>query len=623
MLGADPDRLAHIGLEVLAVVDDLHGPAPEHVGRTHEHRIADAFGDALGFLVGAGRLAGRLLQAEVGEQLGEALAVLRAVDGIRRGAEYGHARPLQGDDELQGSLAAELHDDAARPLALDDVHDILEGQRLEVEAVGGVVVGGDRLGIAVDHDRLHPRFLEGEGGVHAGVVELDALADPVGPRAEDHDLVARGGRRLVFLFVGRVEVGRVRLEFGRAGVHHLEGGADPRLEPQGPDFRFRLSAELRDPPVGEAHLFGLPERLRVRQPPGGDDRLELDDLADVLEEPGIDGAEGEEVLRGHAAPVAFGHREAALGIGDADLLAQRLVVGGRPVHHQPPAVLLEGAHGLLQGLLEGAPDGHGFAHRLHLGGQGLVRLGKLLEGPARELDHAVVDGGLEGGGRLARDVVAELVEGVADGKLGRDLGDGEARGFRGQRRRAGHARVHLDHHHASVGWTDAELYVRPSRLHPDLADDGEGGVAHPLVFLVGEGLGGGDGDGVARVHAHRIEVLDRADDDHVVGEVAHHLELELFPADHRLLHEDLARRALLEAPLDRRFELLGIVGDGAARAPEGERGTDDDGEADPMRPRARDRFLIAPGEEALGHLEADAGHGRREQVSVLRRLDGG
>ena len=77
-----------------------------------------------------------------------------------------------------------------------------------------------------------------------------------------------------------------------------------------------------------------------------------------------------------------------------------------------------------------------------------------------------------------------------------------------------------------------------------------------------------------------IEVLDRADDDHVVGEVAHHLELELLPADHRLLDEDLARRALLKTPLDRRLELLGVVGDGAAGASEGERGADDDGEAD-------------------------------------------
>src|SRR4029453_15365165 len=91
----------------------------------------------------------------------------------------------------------------------------------------------------------------------------------------------------------------------------------------------------------------------------------------------------------------------------------------------------------------------------------------------------------------------------------------------------------------------------PPRLRPDLADDGDGRVAHHLVLLVGERLGGRHGDGVARVHAHGIDVLDGADDDHVVGEVAHDLELELLPPDHRLLDEHAGDGRLGEAPAHR------------------------------------------------------------------------
>ena len=47
--------------------------------------------------------------------------------------------------------------------------------------------------------------------------------------------------------------------------------------------------------------------------------------------------------------------------------------------------------------------------------------------------------------------------------------------------------------------------------------------------------------------AHRVDVLDRADDHDVVVAVAHHLELELAPADHRLLDQDLVDRARREA----------------------------------------------------------------------------
>jgi glycosyltransferase involved in cell wall biosynthesis len=75
--------------------------------------------------------------------------------------------------------------------SVDDLQHVLERQRLEVEAVGGVVVGGDGLRVAVDHDGLVAVLAHGEGGVHAAVVELDALADAVRAAAEDHDLRRR------------------------------------------------------------------------------------------------------------------------------------------------------------------------------------------------------------------------------------------------------------------------------------------------------------------------------------------------------------------------------------------------------------------------------------------------
>ena len=60
-------------------------------------------------------------------------------------------------------------------------------ERLEVEAVGRVVVGRDRLRVAVDHHGLVAELAVRPRRVHAAVVELDPLADPVGPGAEDHD----------------------------------------------------------------------------------------------------------------------------------------------------------------------------------------------------------------------------------------------------------------------------------------------------------------------------------------------------------------------------------------------------------------------------------------------------
>ena len=68
-------------------------------------------------------------------------------------------------------------------LGVDDLEHVLERERLEVQPAGGVVVGGDGLGVAVDHHRVVAGVAQREAGVHAGVVELDALADPVRARS--------------------------------------------------------------------------------------------------------------------------------------------------------------------------------------------------------------------------------------------------------------------------------------------------------------------------------------------------------------------------------------------------------------------------------------------------------
>ena len=66
---------------------------------------------------------------------------------------------LQGTRQVQRSLAAQLHDDTIALFALVDIKNILKGERLEVEVVGGIVVRGNGLGVGVDHDGLEASSL--------------------------------------------------------------------------------------------------------------------------------------------------------------------------------------------------------------------------------------------------------------------------------------------------------------------------------------------------------------------------------------------------------------------------------------------------------------------------------
>ena len=221
---AEPSQLGHRPPQAVVVVDDLHGPPAQDVGRANEGGIADAGDDDLRVVEADGRAARRLRDLEAGAQGVPSLAVLGQVDGLGAGARHQICR--QAPRQLQGRLASQRDDHGLGSLDVEHVEHILEGEGLEVETVARVVVRRDRLGVAVDHDRLVAGVVKGEAGVHTAVVELDALADAVRPRAEDDDLAAVGGRRLVFLFVGRIEVRRVRDELGGARVDGLERGAD-------------------------------------------------------------------------------------------------------------------------------------------------------------------------------------------------------------------------------------------------------------------------------------------------------------------------------------------------------------------------------------------------------------
>ena len=153
------------------------------------------------------------------EKLLEPLAVLGPVDG-RAEVPRMLTPALPSGSQVQRRLAAELDDHARRLFRSHDVQHVFQGQRLEVELVGGVVVGGDGLGVGVDHDGLeaHPAGRTRHG---AAVVELDALADAVGSAAQDHDLVSFRSSGPRPPFVGGIVVRGVGLELGGAGVHQL------------------------------------------------------------------------------------------------------------------------------------------------------------------------------------------------------------------------------------------------------------------------------------------------------------------------------------------------------------------------------------------------------------------
>ena len=192
-------------------------------------------------------------------------AVLGEVDRLGRGAPDRVARGLERPRELERRLAAELHEDAVGLLVVEDRRDVLERQRLEVEPVGRVVVGRDRLGVAVDHDRLEAGLRERVAGVDAAVVELDPLADPVGPAAEDRRPCAcpSGSTRSRPRRSSRSTASPPRTRPRRCRSSCRRGGRRAPGAARGP--RLLVAAHrARERPVGEAEALGRAELSRGR-----------------------------------------------------------------------------------------------------------------------------------------------------------------------------------------------------------------------------------------------------------------------------------------------------------------------------------------------------------------------
>ena len=519
--------------EVVGRITDAHRAPAEHVRRADQDREADPLGKRAGLVFASRYPPVRTANSEPGEQGAEPLAILGDVHGLECGPDDAVPRGLEPAGQFQRGLAAELDRDAVRPLPFAHREHLFQPERLEVEPVRCVVVGGDRLRVAVDHHGFVAEPAEALRRVHAAVVELDSLADAVRAGAEDDDpgfFAVR--RRLVGLAPGRVVVRRGGLHLSGARVDTTVRRPHAPGPPLGADLVLRGAGLRGDVRVGEPRPLDAQEVIR--------DQVVEPQLVELVRE--LDSKPGMRALS--ELP---------------DLLAVELARATR----------------LAKRLDEGSPDAHRLADRLHLRPERRVGPRELLEGKTRELDDDVVQRRFEARRGRAGEIVRNLVQGVADGELRCHLGDRVARRFRREGGRSRDARIHLDHAQLSRVTLARELDVRSTALHAYCPHHCGGRVAQLLIRMIRQRHLRRDRHRVSGVDTHRIDVLDRADDHDVVLAIAHDLELELVPAAHRLLDEHLSDRALEDAELDLAVQLVNRLDEAPTVAAEGKCRPDD------------------------------------------------
>ena len=115
--------------------------------------------------------------------------------------------------------------------------------------------------------------------------------------------------------------------------------------------------------------------------------------------------------------------------------------------------------------------------------------------------------------------------------------------------------------------------------------------------------------------AHRIEVFNRADDDAVVVFITHHFHLVLFPANQRLVNQQLFGWGKIQTALANLFELFAVVGNPAAGPAHGEGRTDNARIAHVSG--NRQRFFHVVRDAGTCGVEADFFHCHVETAAVF------
>ena len=187
----------HVFCHAFIIIDHFHAASAQYVRRTHHHRISDSSGDRQRFVHRRRHAGFGHGDLQLFHHLPEQIPILRQInDGGRRSQNLDTVF-LQFRSQVQRGLPSELCNHTHRLLFLINTQHVFQCQRLKIQFVRSIIIGGYRLRIAVHDDRFKSQFFQGQRRMDTAVVELDALPDPVGASAQNHDFRFVGADRIL------------------------------------------------------------------------------------------------------------------------------------------------------------------------------------------------------------------------------------------------------------------------------------------------------------------------------------------------------------------------------------------------------------------------------------------
>ena len=585
VLAVDGRSLRQVVRQVLGRVHHVHRRARQHIRRAHQHRVAKARARAVCVLEARELLPHRLVDAELVEHARELVAVFGHVDHLGRRAKHLDALAVQRQRNVVRHLPTHRDHDARILLELINVEHRLERDVFKVQAVCLVIVRRHRLRVVVHHDCLVAAAAQRADRTHRAPVELHTAADAVHTTAEHHHTMVLKCNVVLDRVVRHVQVVRLRRELGRDRVDLLHKRHNAQLLAPAAHGKLCARNALGNLAVRETELLRLAQQLHrhLRRAVLLERARGVNDAPQLGQEPAVDVARRINLVDREAVRKRIRHRKDA-AVRRAlelllDVLVRHKVVAAKALKRR-----VHRADRLLHTLLKRAANRHHLADRLHAAAELRRHAHKLAQVPARDLGHNIVQARLKARTRLARDIVAQLVQRDVEAKLRCDKRQRVAGRLARERRRATQTRIHLDN--AVLAAVGVQCVLDVALAHDaQVADHIHRGRAQHVVVLITKRLAWRHDNRVTRVHTERVKVLHVAHRNAVVAAVAHNLVLDLLPALHALFHKHL--RAVCKRRVAETAQFLLVLGKATAQTAKRKGRTHNDREANSVRRRQR------------------------------------
>ena len=250
--------------EHLLICHNLHGTSTQHEARTNQNRIAYSLRslNAAFNICNCNSLWMR--DAERFNNSFKCVPVFSSENGLAAGTDYLNPSLLKRLCKVNSCLSTERSNHTLWLFQVNDIHNIFNSKRLEIQLIRGCIIRRNRLRVVIYNNSLVSHLMNCSYRVNCGIIELHTLSNSDRTRTKNDDLLIVRNYGLVFILISRIEIRHIAIKLAGAGIDHLVNRLNVILLAKLPNIILSAAHQFCYVRIREAHLLSIIESLLVK-----------------------------------------------------------------------------------------------------------------------------------------------------------------------------------------------------------------------------------------------------------------------------------------------------------------------------------------------------------------------